>query len=120
MGMAPSLAAILEAGFTSGYISPKTQIDVRIARAATSAGPVPPEPPSYALGKYTIAIGDGTNSVFTVTHNLNTLNVVVSVRETATDGELVATEIQIIDANTIQLTFGGVPTSGQYQVTVVG
>ena len=64
-------------------------------------------------------IGDGTATTITVTHNLNTQDVVVSVRETATNAGVI-TDWVANTANTVQLTFGTAPTSGQYRATVIG
>lgn len=69
--------------------------------------------------KASATIGDGTATTITVTHNLNTQDVVVSVREVATNAVVVA-DVVANAANTVQITFGTAPTSGQYRVTVTG
>ncbi|WP_337056286.1 head decoration protein [Pseudomonas sp. USHLN015] len=69
--------------------------------------------------KASATIGDGTATTITVTHNLNTQDVVVSVRETATNAGVI-TDWVANTANTVQLTFGTAPTSGQYRATVIG
>ncbi|MCM8710547.1 hypothetical protein M2651_05840 [Clostridium sp. SYSU_GA19001] len=73
-----------------------------------------------AVGKYAANIGDGTSTTITVTHNLNTTDVIVSLRETASPYNGVITDWQMVDANNIKLLFATAPTSGQYRVVVTG
>ncbi|MDW3716671.1 head decoration protein [Pseudomonas sp. 2023EL-01195] len=74
---------------------------------------------SVTARKMSATIGDGTATTITVTHNLNTQDVVVSVREASTNAGVIADWVAN-GVNTIQLTFGTAPTSGQYRVTVTG
>jgi hypothetical protein len=73
-----------------------------------------------ATTKYTTQIGNGTNTSFTVTHNLGTRNVVVGINEAATPWAHVITDWEATTTNTITVYFGYVPTTNQYDVTVVG
>lgn len=70
-------------------------------------------------GKYSATIGDGVATTITVTHNLNTKDVVVSVREVSGDAMVIA-DVVANSANTVQITFATAPTTGQYRATVVG
>jgi hypothetical protein len=74
---------------------------------------------SVVARKASATIGDGTATTLTVTHNLGTLDVVVSVRAVAT-GEQVLVDNLANSANTVQLIFGTAPGVGQYRVTVTG
>ncbi|MBB4817136.1 phage-related tail fiber protein [Pseudomonas alcaligenes] len=74
---------------------------------------------SVVVRKMSATIGDGTATTITVTHNLNTQDVTVSVRETATNAGVI-TDWVANGPNTVQLTFGIAPTSGQYRATVTG
>jgi hypothetical protein len=74
---------------------------------------------SVVARKVSATIGDGTATTITVTHNLNTQDVVVSVRESATNVGVI-TDWVANGPNTVQLTFGTAPTSGQYRATVTG
>lgn len=69
--------------------------------------------------KVSAAIGDGTSTTLTVTHNLATQDLAVSVYETATRTGVIADWVAN-GANTVQLTFGIAPTTGQFRVLVVG
>lgn len=75
--------------------------------------------PAVTARKYSAAIGDGTSTTLTVTHNLNTVDVSVAVRVASTN-EAVIADWTANGVNTVQVTFGTAPTSGQYRVTVIG
>ena len=70
--------------------------------------------------KYATNIGDGSSTAITVTHNLNTMDVTVLVRENVSPYSQVITDVQIVDANKIKLLFATAPSSGQYRVVVTG
>ena len=70
--------------------------------------------------KYSANIGNGTATTITVTHNLNTTDVTVTLKEVATPYNLVITDIQIVDANNIKLLFAVAPSANQYRVVVIG
>jgi hypothetical protein len=64
--------------------------------------------------------GNASATVFNVTHNLNTKNVVVSLFESATD-DRVYVDTKTFDVNTVRFTFAVAPASGiQYRWVVVG
>ena len=84
----------------------------------TIAGSVIAADPAVVARKANAAIGDGTSTTLTVTHNLGTQDVLVSVRETSTNAGVLCDWVSN-GANTVQLTFGTAPTAGQYKVTVV-
>lgn len=68
--------------------------------------------------KVAATVGDGTATTITVTHNLNTKDVSVSVREVSGDAGVLCDWVAN-GVNTIQLTFATAPTVGQYRVVVV-
>lgn len=76
--------------------------------------------PTNIAKKYSVAVGNGSATSIVVTHNLNTQDVTVMLRETASPYNIVLTDIQITSANTITLIFATAPASGKYTVTVVG
>lgn len=72
-----------------------------------------------SLGTFVTAVGDGVATSIVVTHNLGTRDVDVSVVLAAspwTGGFSVPWEAT--STNTVTLTFGAAPTSGQYRVLV--
>lgn len=73
-----------------------------------------------ATTKYVANVGDGTNTQFTITHNLGTRDVTVTVYETASPYGVVYPDIQMYDNNSIKLLFATAPTAGQYRVVIVG
>lgn len=85
----------------------------------TITGSVIAADPAVVARKYSATVGDGTATTITVTHNLNTKDVVVSVREVSGDAVVIA-DVVANGVNTAQITFAVAPTTGQYRVTVVG
>lgn len=69
--------------------------------------------------KASAAIGDNSSTTLTFTHNLNTRDVVVSVYDASTYTGVICDWVAN-GVNTVQLTFGVAPTTGQYRVTVIG
>lgn len=68
-------------------------------------------------GGFAVNIGDGTATTFTVTHNLNTKDVVVELVEVST-GETVYADTARPTVNTITVTFAVAPTAAQFRVVV--
>lgn len=71
-------------------------------------------------GKFVSVIGNGTATEFTVTHKLNTQDVVVMVRENKAPFAQVITEVEVTDTNNIKVRFAKAPAEGSYKVVVVG
>lgn len=82
-------------------------------------GGTPGEP--GPVSTYTTVVGDGSNTVFQVDHNLNTRDVYYTLRNTAT-GELDAYDVSalVVSDNRLQLTFATPPAASQVGVLVVG
>lgn len=74
--------------------------------------------PTVTARKASATIGDGSATTITFTHNLNTQDIHVAVKEVATNAGVI-TDYVANGVNTVQLTFGTAPTSGQYRVTVI-
>lgn len=74
--------------------------------------------PSVVARKIGATIGDGTATTISITHNFNTRDLVVSVREVSSNAGVLADWVANTD-NTVQITFGTAPTTGQYRVAVV-
>lgn len=70
--------------------------------------------------KYSSLIGDGTQTVFTLTHNMNTRDLSVTVRENASPYSVVYTDVEFPSINTVKISFGSAPGSNAYRVTVIG
>jgi hypothetical protein len=69
--------------------------------------------------KYSTAL-TGSATSYTVTHNLGTRDVQVSVRETGSPYAKVEPDIAMATTNTVTISFASAPTSDQYTVTVIG
>lgn len=68
--------------------------------------------------KYTTSLGASTSQV--ITHNLNTRDLAVTIRETGSSYSQVYTDIDFTSVNTLTVKFAVAPTAGQYTITVIG
>lgn len=71
-------------------------------------------------GKVAKDIGDGTSTEFTISHNLNTQDVVVMVRENKAPFAQVITDVEVTDVNNIKVKFAKAPAQNEYRVIIVG
>jgi hypothetical protein len=69
--------------------------------------------------RFSVDIGDGSATSYVVTHNLNTLDVVVYIRETGGSKRQVMAEVQHTGVNSVTILTATAPASGAYRVTVV-
>jgi hypothetical protein len=72
------------------------------------------------LDAYSVLIGNGSATSYTVTHNLGATNDVhVSVRETGTN-YYVYPDIKYVNDDSVLIEFVSAPTSNQYRVSIIG
>ena len=69
--------------------------------------------------KYAVAVGNGSATSFTVTHDLGTQDVTVSVREVST-GEMVIAKVAATSTSKVTVEFVDAPATGAFRVTVIG
>jgi hypothetical protein len=67
---------------------------------------------------YNKIIGNGSDSVFTLTHNLNTRNVNLIIRETSSPYQIIKTYWEATTANTVSLAFETAPSTDSIEVTI--
>lgn len=70
-----------------------------------------------AVGGYAANVGNGSSTSFVVTHNLNTLDVIVQVVEIST-GDTVYTDVARTSVNAVTVTFNTAPTTNQYRIVI--
>jgi hypothetical protein len=70
--------------------------------------------------KYAVAIGDGTATSYTVTHNLGTKDVVVHVYESVTPFAQVEVDVLHTTTDALTINFAAAPATGAYRVVVTG
>lgn len=70
--------------------------------------------------KKVFTVGNGVDSVYIVTHNLNSRDLFISVRETSTPYSSIITSIVLDDLNFITLDFGTVIATNAYTVVILG
>lgn len=68
--------------------------------------------------KFVTTVGGSTSVV--VTHNLNSQDLVATLRTTASPYDLVITDIEFTSANTCTVKFATAPAAGAYTLTLVG
>ena len=69
---------------------------------------------------FAATIGDGAALSYTITHNMNTQDLAVSIREVASPFAMVMTEVEFSSVNAVTLKFKKAPTINQFCVTLVG
>lgn len=92
---------------TAGHVTGTTTREV----SATDVG---------ATQKKSFPLGDGSATSFVLTHNLNSKDVVVSIRETASPYAMVITDVEMTTVNTVTVKFAQAPNSGEYTATIIG
>lgn len=77
---------------------------------------------AFRVRKFSADIGDGSATLFTITHNLNTRDVEVSVRRNSGLFDFILVDTEATTVNTVQVRFaaGFVPTANQFRAIVVG
>jgi hypothetical protein len=75
---------------------------------------------AIVVRKYAASIGDGAATSYTVTHNLNTRDVQVTVYDNSSPYAEVVVDVQHATTSTITVLFSVAPTSNQYRVVVQG
>lgn len=70
--------------------------------------------------KFAQDIGDGSATSITVTHNLNTRDLDVTVRRNSGNFDQVDCEVRYASVNTITFLFNTAPTAAQFRVTISG
>lgn len=73
---------------------------------------------TIAVRKYAANVGDGTATSYTITHNLGTKDVIVSVYDNSSPYAEVICDVQHTSTSAITLLFSVAPTSNQYRVVV--
>lgn len=75
---------------------------------------------AVVVTKYAASIGDGSATSYTVTHNLGTRDVQVTIYDNTTPYAEVICDVQHTSTTAITLLFSVAPTSNQYRVVVQG
>lgn len=75
---------------------------------------------SGRLRKYAVSIGDGSATSYTITHSLDTRDVIVRLFPNSGEYDDVEVDVRRPTANTCQLVFATAPASNAYRVVVLG
>ena len=72
----------------------------------------------FATLKKEQIIGDGSATVFTITHNFGTRNVLVNVFRNSGNYDEVITGVEHTDTNSVKISFDAAPAANAYTVLV--
>jgi hypothetical protein len=95
-----------------------TESDARTSLASTSTGGMNTSTPVLARVS-SKAVGDGSATSYTITHNFNTRAVLVQVYDSSTY-ETVIADVSRTNVNAVTVAFSVAPTSNAYTVVVTG
>lgn len=70
--------------------------------------------------KYSHTIGDGSETSFVITHNLNTRLLTYSIAETVSPYAVVKADVNFTTVNTLTVEFAVAPTTDAYTITIIG
>lgn len=90
------------------------------ALAAADVGAAPAVHSHPYTSKFATSIGNGTDVSYVVTHNLDSQDLAVTLREVAAPYAMVLADIEFTTVNTLTVKFASAPTSNQYRIVVVG
>jgi hypothetical protein len=74
----------------------------------------------YGVRKVAADIGDGSSTAITVTHNLATKDVWVTIYDKTTPFAVLYTDVEMATTNTVTIRFATAPTTNQYRAVVFG
>lgn len=74
----------------------------------------------YGVRKYATDIGDGSTTAIVITHNLNTRDISITVRDNTTPYALMYPDFESTTVNTATIRFSVAPTTNQYRAIVLG
>lgn len=75
---------------------------------------------AIVVRKYAASVGDGAALAYVLTHNLNTQDVTVQVRDNSSPFAYMEADVEATSANTVTVRFTVAPTTNQYRVVIHG
>jgi hypothetical protein len=104
---------------TAGVIEIATQAEVNAGTATNLAvTPSTLANSNFASRKFSANIGDGSQTSYVVTHNLNTFDVDIEVFRNSGTRDTVLAEVQRTSVNSVTVLFDTAPTANAYRVLI--
>lgn len=103
----------------SGLSTSSSGLQVNVGTGLSVDGDTVEFASGYGVRKHAEAIGDNSNTSFTITHNFNTYDVTVSVFDNNNKAEII-TDVVHTHHDYITVSFAVAPTLNEYRVVVVG
>lgn len=118
----PFLASVPDASTTTpGKIRIATQTEVDTGTISDAAvTPLTLNNWNKAPKRYTVTIGDSTNTVYSITHNLNTRDVFVAVYNNSGNYDDVEVEVRRPTLNSIEIRTSSPPGNNALRVVIIG
>jgi hypothetical protein len=104
----------------NGLTLSNNQFSVNAGTGITTSGGTTAIDTTVVARKYAASVGDGSSTSYTVTHNLGTRDVQVTVYDNTTPYAEVVADVQHSTTSTVTVLFSVAPTSNQYRVVVQG
>lgn len=95
-------------------------IEVNAGTGFTTASGVLEFASGYGVRKYTTSIGDNSATSFNVDHNFDTRHVTVQIFEAASPYAQIEADVERTSVNRVTVKFASAPSTGEYEVVIVG
>jgi len=102
------LPLLVDLPITDEQAANKAYVDLAVAGGGGSSGV------SKKVGTWS------SGTTLTIAHNLNTTDIIVSVRETSSGEMVMMSSVVVVDVNNVSLTASDSPPAGGWRVVVVG
>jgi hypothetical protein len=116
-GVAVRVSSETQTGIVELATSAETVTGTSTTLATHPAGVKAAIDSAFAASGFVASVGDGTNTAYTITHNLNSRDVIVQVYDNATY-DTIFTDVVRTSVDTVTVTFASAPSTNAYRVMI--